>query len=314
MHRIISGLAFSLLSLEAGAFRTALFDPSLQNRAVFWQNQKRLLDQPGVLWLHAGDSLASGWATRSTLRERFEEAAKGELPTPGTLADLQSHIPSAKYTWYAGTEIGLGFLGFLDKLLPQGVSVVSTALAGATITVKGREDALGLLLQIDETQRVELVTLSLGSNDACQGLDPTTDGTLRSKLRLVRSHMPARTHWLVWDVIDVPAVYQAAMERIDTLPDSLAKERLRAYCDASWSLVNCPAAKDDPTKAREIRERIRSIYREVFGDLVEPTPVFANRDPLDVMSADCFHPSRLSQPIIAEMMRDAYVTRTSTGK
>jgi|GEM_PF-1411829 len=304
MQRIIFGI-LGLASLEASAFRTAIFDPVIQDRAVFWQNQRRLQNRPGILWVQAGDSLASGWGTRSTLRERLADAELRPLPDAGSLDDLQNHIPSTRYTWYAGTEINLGFLGVLDRLYPPTASLLSTALAGATLTVKNREDPLGLLLQIDETQRVEIVTLSLGGNDICQGLDPFVDGTLRDRLRLARSHMPSRARWLVWDVADVVAIYQGVMSRIDQLPDSPGKTRLRNYCDASWSRVNCPMARANPNKTREMRDRIRAAYEESFGAVVEFPELLRDRDLLDVLAGDCFHPSRLSQPVITKTLEAA---------
>lgn len=312
MQRIIGGIV-GLISCQALAFRTAAFDPSIQDRAVVWQNQQRVENRPGMIWVHAGDSLASGWATRSSLRERLAEAETQEIAAAGSLDDLPNHIPSTKYTWYAGTEIGLGFLGVLDKLFPPEATLVSTALAGATLTPKGREDALGLLLQINETQRVNVVTLSLGSNDACQNLDPNADGKLHDRLRLVKAHMPSRTRWLVWDVVDVATVYAAVRDRLNALPDSPGKRRMVAYCSDSWTKLNCPIARDNPARASEIREQIRTAYREAFGEIVDFSAIFAGRDLLDVMAADCFHPSRSSQPIIVQALENALTAKPLPG-
>ncbi len=301
MRRWIFGL-LALLGVQAHAFRTAVFPPELRSRVHYWSDVEAF-PSLGPVWLHAGDSVASGWATKSVLRERVAEAEAGELPVAGSFADMAKMVPSPRFPWYGGSEIGLGFLGALDRIGGRPWNVVSSALAGALLTPLAHEDALSFLERLPRPQDVKLVTFTYGHNDLCEALDPAT-AELALRIDRLKARF-ANARWVAWRPIDVVAMRGAVLGRLEALPPSLGRDRVIAYCRQSWDVRNCSAVAKDAAAVTRNRERLVGLLEEKFGELfTAENSVMDRLDVLDAVSSDCFHPSRLAQPLLSESLAD----------
>jgi lysophospholipase L1-like esterase len=308
MNRLFLALAGLVFSLPASAFRSAVFDPSLEHQSLLWTQQKEFFaketpsSQKRPIWVHAGDSLASGWASQhdfQTLMERAKNPDK-ELADPGSFEDLAELLPSTALTWYAGIDLKKGFLGRLERsgsTFEEWI-VLSTALAGARITPELDEDGLGPLLEITQPSRVRLVTLSLGGNDVCQNLqvDP---GALAQRLTAVKAHLP-NAKWVVWDLPDPISVYARIQAEIAQIADPLVRRRIGAYCEKSWKELQCPALQSHPDRMPQNREQIRGTFEKHFGPLWRAESLLEGTSILDALGRDCFHPGPKTQKRIAE--------------
>src|SRR5437762_1116764 len=91
-----------LLALGSPAYaRRARFPVELAFQTTLEKNQQKFFSHEGSaeqmrpIWLHAGDSLSSAWASGSILRERLAEAEEHKLPREGDLfRDLLHLFPS----------------------------------------------------------------------------------------------------------------------------------------------------------------------------------------------------------------------------
>jgi lysophospholipase L1-like esterase len=296
-----------LSSLPCQAFRTAIFSPELRSRTAVWLDQDRIFDAERgnetarPIWVHSGDSLASAWADQHTLREKLARAETEELPSPGSIADIFSELPSPRFTWYAGSDFNYGLLGDLDR---QGLGpwvVLSSALAGARLTPLRGEDALNV--KIKHPERVRLVTLSLGGNDLCQELDPAQDSSTLDRIRAYKAGFSAQAHYVAWAVPDLAKLQQSIAARIAKLPPTPGRERLASYCHDMWFENMCPALKTTSAAVlNERRARLNKVLEQEFGALFDPYANVAGHDPLDLMGGDCFHPSRLTEKALSEAL------------
>ncbi len=329
----------SIFSSSAFAYRTAIFDESIKNRAVVWQDQKNIFtketpkEKERPIWLHAGDSIATSYANQQTLKERLARAEEGPLSEPNTIEDYSAHFPSPRFTWYAGTEIGvafegselsvtsLGLLGWLDaklSLATQGVHkewvLLSTALAGSYLSPFERDNDLKAILQVKEPERVKLLSMSLGGNDLCASIDPLKDEQsvqekggvplLRKKLQEIKAYFP-NAKLVAWDIPNLKEVRDNLFVALSNLPASQGKERLQAYCMQQWTETSCPAfAKDkEGIHMEQTRKSITNALTEEWGATLDVVGDASKKiEPLDMIAADCFHPSRLAQKYFAEAM------------
>ncbi len=293
------------------AFRTAVFAPEIHQQSAFVLDQNRLfknetsLEKLRPIWVHAGDSLSSGWGNKSSLRAQLEKAHTQALPEPKSLADISTHLPSIEHSWYAGRALDFGLLGFLQKQNQQWL-VVSTALAGATLQNTASEDVLDLLEQVQEKNRVQLVTLSLGGNDVCDGLAPAQ--SRYEKLSRIKKQFSKNTKWFVWDLMNPVTAHESLTHEIQNLPDSIAKTRLQNYCAQAWQKAYCPSAVHAPQKALHIRQQIRTEYKKIFGDTLFQSEVIlkSGHSLLDLISTDCFHPSKLAQSLLLQELKKEF--------
>ena len=310
-------LFFLLLSSEVFAFRNAIFAVSLKPRTTLWYDQDRIFtaetesEKERPIWVHGGDSVGVGWGTQITLGERLAMAEAGEIPEAGTLRDLVSHYPSARYTWYAGSEINFGLLGFLERELSIPWVVVSSALAGAKLSAISA-NALDLMMQTQHPERVKLLTFSMGGNDVCENLDPARDpAEFQKKLSRLTKTFPLSTQIVPFDVPDMLEIRNLIMSRLEKLPDTPGKEKILSYCRKMWDEINCPAlVQQPPERISGIRNRIRSSYIHEWGALFDPfSTTTQETNVLEYVSGDCFHPSRNSQTVIRDLLQQYLKSR-----
>ena len=289
------------------AQRTALFPESIRSQATVWRDQDRIFNKENAveaqrpIWIHAGDSIATAWGTRATLKERIQVAEFNELPVPGQIQDLLQHFPKASETWYAGSQIDFGLFGWLQRTTHRDWLIVSTALAGAKLG-KPSEDPLSFITQVKNPNRVKLLTFSLGSNDECDDLDPAHDPVaFEKRLQVVKDFLPPNTPIVAWDLPDIQTIKDSILKELDALPDSIGKRRMISYCKRSWDVAFCPAASAQTREhVAAIRKSITDSYKKVFGNLYDPFTLATDGDLLDHVAGDCFHPSRLVQKTFTE--------------
>ena len=315
MRRVIYSLfsLLGLLSCTAFAFRTAPYDPVLRPRVAVWLDQDRILntenanDKNRPIWVQSGDSLASSWSNQVTLRERLAQAQSKTIPMPGTMDDMQDNIPSYRFTWFAGSDFGFGFLGALEHSTEQQWVVISTALAGARMSVVNGEDPLSLPLSVKQPERVKLFTMSLGGNDICQGRDPmAAKENSAAKMDSLNQKFP-NARKIVWKVPPLLNIRTAVFAALNALPPSPARDQMLTYCKASWDNWFCAPANTQSDWTASKSAEINTLLETKFGTLYDPYEALVGMSPLDLMSQDCFHPSRLSEQKISEDLARKYL-------
>jgi lysophospholipase L1-like esterase len=243
--------------------------------------------------------MATAWSNQTTLRERLTRAESEALPAPGDFADLMTSLPSAQYTWYSGTRLGGGLLAYLDHASGPWV-VLSSALVGLRFTPANNEDPLSLRVGA-LAPRVKLVTLSLGGNDLCQDEDPAGAPDFKKRLTEFKQQFAPSTAFVVWQPPQVAEVAATILKRIDALPPTPGRDKLRAYCQTVWTTFSCSALSASASQIDSRHARLVQMLNDVFGPLFDPYAVGLQSltDPLDLIAADCFHPSRLAQKAFA---------------
>ncbi|MBS1986122.1 MAG: SGNH/GDSL hydrolase family protein [Bdellovibrionales bacterium] len=300
------GIAGTVLALclapSAHAVRTAVFPPEIHSRTAIWIDQQRIFsaetpaERARPIWVHSGDSLSTAWSNTTNLRAQLARAEHEALPEALSIADYVEHLPDASMTWYAGSKINFGVLGALDAIGPLPWVVLSSALAGAKVTINPpdgpmNEDSFAYMAQVDQPLRVKLVTFSLGTNDVCSSLDPSAnEPALRARLQHLKSTLPNATI-VPFNVVRITKVRKKIFDALDALPPSPGRDRLRTYCTNIWQKV-CPNAATQADFIEQAATRLEKIYREYSnGILFDPLQVSEGLEALDFISADCFHPS-----------------------
>lgn len=298
--------------LSALPLRTAVFTPEiylhqgavLRDQGNFFSAEKGTeKDRP--VWLLGGDSLSTGWANGSSLRERLltvdDDVAITESIAGNRRLDVMRNGPVADWTWYAGQKIQDNVLTNLDQLSGQPWVILASALAGIYMTplpnISFREDPLAMMESVQVPARVRLVTFSLGSNDLCTDHDPNgPQKDLALRLEKLQKTLGSQATYAIWDLPDYAAYRDLIQSRLAQLPASTARDRMMQYCKVQWDVHQCPAAKKPETEVR--RQQTREILRAQFGELFFPdtTPF----DLLDIVAGDCFHFSRTFHAEVAE--------------
>ncbi|NCN26710.1 hypothetical protein GW915_03975 [bacterium] len=355
-------LGVFLLSFYCGEakalLRTASFPWTLTqtHSAANWFAQNQVFrneqgaERKRPMWILAGDSISASWSNSGDLGQRYESAFLDDLPIPNTIKDLLTHIPSSKLTWYSGSANHYGVFGFLDPDWAESKSklfkkpswvVLATAFAGATLmpeleskTPFAREvsrhgiggmldyDTVSLLKKLEQKNRAELLTFSLGGNDVCDGLNvANNEGAIRQKLREMKNLFDLKKVEIVpWKIPQVDEVYANLRLTLASLPErnrdeQTAKARVMNYCKASWEAY-CPAVAN-PQVLREQIVLFNRIYKEEFGDVFDAGIAFEKRadskEVFEKVSRDCFHPSKNMQATLTARL-DRYLADRGFGR
>jgi hypothetical protein len=220
-----------------------------------------------------------------------------------------SHTPNASETWYAGSNLQDGLLGWLERQTEKEWVIFSTAIAGSRF-IDDRFRPIDALLSVDpeEVHRVKLLTFSLGGNDLCRGTNPTSDTESFAKtLEQIQATYPEAVI-VPWKVPDVVEVRDSIFARLNSLPASLARDRVIQYCRQAWNVTNCPAiVGDGAANAVKEQKEMNRLLEERFGTLFDPF-AFAleanNQEFFNLISGDCFHPSRNAQAIFVDQLSE----------
>ena len=301
-------MILALFCSQAFAFRTAVFGPELKGQTTSFEKQTAFFaaetpeDAKRPIWILAGDSIATAFGSGSTLTERLGEANSNELPAAGSGFDTPQFRPSSDFSWYAGLKVNDHFLSRLQLHSQRSWIIVATAVAGARNTSREHKP-FTLIKKVEQAERVELITLSLGGNDLCDR------GLTRSELAELKANVEAskkkfkNARWVVAKVPNFKAVYESILGALDQQAPQVGRERLKNYCIDSWLKQNCPALRSRPaTIEAEINDYNR-LLESLFGNLADlESQVVKDLGALDFMAGDCFHPSRLAQPYIAKAL------------
>jgi len=296
---------------DAEAFRNTQFPPELKNQTTITTRQSKFFAEEALglrnrpVWVHGGDSLSVAWGSRSSLRNRFNtEAKRGELPDPVTVNDVLFHLPSVDDAWHTGRNSDYGFLSWLQNHLRFEWVVLSTALAGARFN-GDILDQMELMAETKSRDRVKLVTFSLGSNDICKGFNPVVSAeSYQRKVSKLKQAFPENTPIVAWSIPQLKKSRQEILNSVLSLPDGLAKERLYNYCVKAWD-HHCPALKTfDNDRLEAWRVEYLSLLEKSFGPLFDPFALAdqSGLEMLDLMSSDCFHPSKAAQAGISDAL------------
>jgi lysophospholipase L1-like esterase len=297
---------FILLSGQVKAVRTAVFPEKIRVRAAVWVDQNRVFstetsaDQKRPIWIHAGDSIATSWGNADTLADALKKAESSELPQPGTVPDLFSHLPDPDQTWYAGEQLARGGLfQFLESRSNQEWVLISTALAGSMLS-QNKMNPLKLPLEVKNLERVKLVTFSIGGNDICSDLNPFLKReTDPSRLLFeLKNSLPKDTVFAALKIPPVSQMYQTISAQLEALPESPSKRKLQNYCKQMWEEISCPALKNGDEKVSSLRNKIISSFENAGVKMIDLDRGMATTNVLDLLSSDCFHPSRKTQRAI----------------
>lgn len=290
------------------ALRTAIFPEEIRARAVIWQDQNTIFSSESdsnktrPIWLHAGDSIGTAWGSNDTLHDLRKKAESCDLPQPGTIPDLFSHVLDPRFTWYAGSDLKNGALfSFLESQSKKQWVLISTALAGAMIS-QTTDNPLQLPLEVQNLNRVELVTLSIGANDVCMRADPfinpqTHPATLIAALK---ARISPNAKIFAFAIPPLKKVYEKIMTDIASLPLDISRVRLQIYCQQMWEELTCPAVVDTDGSMETLRQKINQAYSDAGVTLIDIMTPTQNWSSFDLMSSDCFHPSKKAQKVLFE--------------
>lgn len=295
--------------------RTATFEAEIRwKKAAVLADQAKIFanenpaEQKRPIWILGGDSLSAAWANGSTLAERLESDAIDEgldelnkAEKYGDMADNIEHGPQANKTWYAGSSNDGGVLERLNLLRNEDWLIVATALTGVNFLPQkpAERDPIKMIEEVDHPERVRLVSFSLGSNDICGGVNPAANPKLlREKLQKMKSRFSADTTFAVWDLPDYAAYRAYILNAVKTAPSSPRQAKLAKYCQLQWDQYRCSFAHENPKDTLRFRDETRKILSEVFGELFSMDT--RSLEPLKALAADCFHPSRELQKLIAD--------------
>jgi lysophospholipase L1-like esterase len=332
---VISLSIFSFLS--QASLRSPAFSDELVKTfsAGIVDDQDDLISKDGSVsrpvWLMAGDSLSSGWANHSNLYQRYRSAFDSSLPGIMSLPEIFNSRPKPSYTWYAGSQLDYGIFGFLNpkwlwqKVKPSWI-LVATALAGAELLPEKRIydkslftssiDAVEEIEKFHYGNRVMLLTLSIGSNDICKGVDAVKyQNEVESKLYRIRAHLNPRTSFVVWKVPQIDQVYGNIMRALSSLPqktkeEAKAKNAVVQYCYDAWKYY-CPAIFTDMPRLYRSRNNFNRLYLKYFGSLFDSRvddSKLSNSELLNLVSSDCFHPSPNGHQFVRNNMK-AYLKK-----
>lgn len=293
--------------------RTATFEADLRwKRAAVLDDQAKLFanenadEQKRPIWILGGDSLSAAWANGGSLFDRLQsnevdvgldELIKAEKY--GDAKDNLEHGPQAYTTWYAGSANDGGVFERLNILTRQDWLIVATALTGVNFLPQRsvERDPIRMIEEVSHPERVRLVSFSLGSNDICGGVNPAADPDfLREKLKKMKARFSPETTFVAWDLPDYAAYRSYILNAVKTAPPSKQQAKLAKYCELQWDQYRCNFARNK--KALQFRNETRKILTEVFGELF--TMDTRSLEPLKALAADCFHPSRELQKVIAD--------------
>jgi lysophospholipase L1-like esterase len=300
---------FSSFSFEnAYALRTALFPSKIRDRSAIWKDQDRIFNAESEteklrpLWIHSGDSIATAWSNSESLRDLLLRAEHSEIPQAGSVPDLFAHAPHPDHTWYAGTYVRNGGLfQYLEAYSRTPWVLISTALAGATFS-QHTPHTLKSIGEIKNLHRAKLLTVSLGGNDICSSQNPFNDpeSDPRKLFADLSSKLPAATTKIAFVVPPVDQVFQMLKKELESQPDSIAKSRVEVYCQEMWQTIMCPAIKEDSGEIAKTRLQMISAYRDAGFHLLDLAQAASTWNVQDLLSSDCFHPSRKLQRLITD--------------
>jgi len=300
---------FAVFSFDnAFALRTALFPAKVRNRTAVWKDQDRIfnneteIDKLRPVWIHSGDSIATAWSNSESLRDLLQRAEHSEIPQAGSVPDLFAHAPHPDHTWYAGTYVrNGGLLQYLEAYSRSPWVLISTALAGATFS-HHTPHTLKSVGEIKNLHRTKLFTVSLGGNDICAAQNPMDDpeSDPRKLLAELNFKLPAPAKKIAFIVPPVDQVFRRLKAELESLPNSISKSRVEVYCEEMWKTVTCPAVKDDSGEIAKARKQIMDAYIEAGFHLLDLTQATAAWNIQDLLSCDCFHPSRNLQRLITD--------------
>jgi hypothetical protein len=324
-------LSASLLATPSWAVRTAVFSDTQRYQAAIWQDQDRVFNAESTtelkarpIWIHTGDSIATGWANGATLFEQIRKAQNSELPQPGSVQDLFEHVPQYTKTWYAGTELqDKSLLNQLQKFSNKSWVIISTALAGSLFNDVAM-NTLSVAPTVKNLDRVQLVTISLGGNDICQMKEITNGSSAPDEaaapdvlLSNIQTAIPKNAKVIAMLPPPVTELYSSIQLAINNLPPelSLAKARIKAYCTAVWEDNNCPGAKvENASKASKIRQQIIDLYRARNITTIDVYANLRNVNILELMAADCFHPGPYAEKAIADAYFSEWIKANPTSE
>jgi hypothetical protein len=340
------------LSVRVFAFLDPAFPLDIEKRVIlardpqkvkkFFENES-LEEKSRPIWVHMGDSLSTGWASKHTLEERINpllpsyEKLKAPTIMAGSLEDMGNHLASPENTWFSGPNLAGGLLAYLEKKTQKTWVIYSSARTASLLKEpfkrgsRNNRDSLELgkipsnidpALRNAILDRVHLVTITLGSNDLCTRVDPTsdTDPSLSDKLLSLRNFYP-RAKFLVFKPAPLYEISQKALDALKTQIDQSTGEvrknlkLVKKYCESFWRNPEgfCPTLSTDEgqKESQAKRSKITQAFEDTFGPLVDPYSVFfsaENRDPPipteKLLSSDCFHPSPLSHKNILKTTED----------
>jgi hypothetical protein len=330
------GILLSTSTVAMASFRMPVFSfELLKTQSVgnwFGQNivfrNERGDERERPIWVLAGDSLSSGWANSSSMMVRYQKAFRHRLPVPMSVADLFQHLPHASTTWYAGTDYDYGVFGFLDpewalahsfRRHPKWV-LLATAFAGAKMLPefspsgadKGR-DPMKLIQDLKHPERVKLFTMSLGANDTCDAIDSHRyQSQIEAKLVQIRNRYRASEPvYAVWKVPEVEKIWAKISRTLNALPERtegerVAKARVKEYCQKAWQRF-CPAVFTNPAAVARSRSNFNRLYAKHFGNTfdsrIDDMQKFSSTQLLNMLSADCFHPSLNGHRWVRDQMK-----------
>lgn len=281
--------------------------------------------QSRPIWILAGDSLSSGWANKDSLLELYQTASRRPLQRAGSAFDLLQHLPSSATTWFAGSSFHYGVFGFLSpewanrpdpNVYPEWV-LVATSYAGAVLMPEyskntDAKDPVQLIKEVENPERAHLLTMSIGANDTCQGIDSVRyQSQVEAKLKGLKNHFRSRKmDYAFWRVPEVENVHSRIMKVLQALPERNsseinAKNRLINYCDTAWRRY-CPAVFENPAGIQRNRNNLNRLYAKYFGPTfdagIDHLNDFSNQEVMFMLSSDCFHPSRSGHKWISDRM------------
>ena len=293
--------------------RTAVFEHDMRwKRGAVFADQSKIFDVENEIeskrpvWILGGDSLSASWANGGSMAERLKDTApdaglddliKGE--ERGDMNDSINHGPQAEWTWYAGSHNGGGVLERLSLLTGEDWLIIATALTGVNFLPQrsSEDDPIEMIQNVQQPERVRVVSFSLGSNDICGGVNPAAKpDQLRAKLQKMKEHFSPETVFAIWDLPDYAAYRAYILKSVKDAPASPQQEKIYKYCQLQWDKYRCSFARNK--KSSEYREATRQVLREVFGELFTLNTQVLK--PLEALGADCFHPSREMQTEIVD--------------
>jgi hypothetical protein len=315
----VTNLGFFLAIAFSQQSTWALIDPvfpsAIKDRVTLWRTADSFFDNESFkqserpIWIHMGDSLSTGWASQISILDRVKriESGKDPLFEAGSFKDIEQNLPRAENTWYAGPSLDGGLFGFLERVTQKEWVIYSTARTGSLLKDPFRDTIDLGLIQENQKSRVKVVTMTLGSNDLCIGSDPTIasaqlpDFDLHKKLETLKASYP-NADFVVFAPGDLPQIKKQLFESFDE--NNFSHQIAKKYCEASLKL-HCPAIFN-PKETANIqlyRDRIIAEYKAVFQNIVDPFEselIRPEHDIRNLVSGDCFHPSKHGHKLMYE--------------